>query len=403
MAQELSADLRSARATRLAAVIGLALALAYMIGLAGAALQGYWLYDAQGQPIANDFVNVWAAGDLALHGRAPDAYDWTLHKAAEVRAVGHDFKNYYGWHYPPTFLFAAAGIALMPYMVAALAWLAATLCAYAIAVRAIVGHNAGIFVALGFPAVLWNAAAGQNGALTAALIGGTLSLLDHRPALAGICLGLLTYKPHFGLLFPIALIAGARWRVIAVAGLVTVVMVALSVIVFGRASWQAFFDWMPVTTRVVMGEGAADWRRLESLFGLVRVLGGSETLAWSAQTALALMLAAGIAWLWRSRAEFEVKAAALSCAALLATPYIYMYDQVMLAIPVAFLLRLALARGFFWSEIFGLATGALLLLVTPWGIGATAIVGLLIVQRHIAGNKAADKAVRPSTQAELSD
>ena len=380
-------ELRRAKATRLAAVIGLTLALGYAVALAGAWLGGDWLFDAQGQPIANDFVNVWAAGDLALHGRAPDAYDWTLHKAAEARALGHDFKNYYGWHYPPTFLFAAAVIALLPYTVAALACLAVTLCAYAAAVRAIIGNNAGVFVALGFPAVLWNAAAGQNGFLSAALVGGTLTLLNRRPALAGICLGLLTYKPHFGLLFPVALIVGSRWRVIAVAGLVTAAMAALSVIVFGRATWQAFFDWMPVTTRVVMGEGAADWSRLESLFGLVRVLGGSETLAWSVQAALALVLAGAIGWLWRGRAEFEIKAAALSCAALLATPYIYMYDQVMLAIPVAFLLRLALARGFFISEILGLAAGALLLLLTPWGIGATAIVGLLIVQRHIADHE----------------
>jgi len=375
--------LSSAKATRLTAVIGLTLALGYAVALAGSWLGGNWLLDAQGQPIANDFVNVWAAGDLALHGRAPDAYDWTLHKAAEVRAVGHDFKNYYGWHYPPTFLFAAAALALMPYTVAALTWLAATLCAYAAALRAIIGSNAGIFVALGFPAVLWNAAAGQNGFFTAALVGGTLTLLDRRPTLAGICLGLLTYKPHFGLLFPVALIAGCRWRVIAIASLVTAIMVALSAIAFGRASWQAFFDWMPVTTRVVMGEGAADWSRLESLFGLVRVLGGGETLAWSVQAAAALALAGAIGWLWRTSAEFEIKAAALSCAALLATPYIYMYDQVMLAVPVAFLLRLALARGFFVSEIAGLAAGALLLLLTPWGIGATAIVGLLIVQRHI--------------------
>ena len=59
--------------------------------------------------------------------------------------------------------------------------------------------------------------AGQNGFLTAALIGGTLGLLERRPALAGVCLGLLTYKPQFGLLFPIVLIADRRWRTIAVA------------------------------------------------------------------------------------------------------------------------------------------------------------------------------------------
>ena len=44
------------------------------------------------------------------------AYDWPVHKAAEIRAVGHDFANYYGWHYPPTFLFVAAALATLPYL-----------------------------------------------------------------------------------------------------------------------------------------------------------------------------------------------------------------------------------------------------------------------------------------------
>jgi glycosyl transferase family 87 len=41
-----------------------------------------------------------------------------------------------------------------------------------------------------------NAVVGQNGFLTASLIGGTLYLLPTRPVLSRICLGLLTYKPH---------------------------------------------------------------------------------------------------------------------------------------------------------------------------------------------------------------
>jgi len=332
---------RALPAARIISLIGLTLALGFGIVLAGAWLSGTWLTDAQGQPIANDFVNVWAAGHLALEGHAAAAYDWMLHKAAEVAAVGHAFANYYGWHYPPTFLFAAATLALLPYSAAALLWLGVTLPAYVTAVRGIVGERTGIFVALGSPAVLWNMSAGQNGFLTTALIGGTLGLMQRRPVLAGVCLGLLSYKPHFGLLFPVALIAGAQWRAIVVAALTAAAMIALSLLVFGTDSWQAFFNWMPVTSRVVLGEGGAEFSRLQSVFGLVRAQGGDETLAWGAQAVCALALAAAVAWLWRSRAAFELKAAALSCAALLATPYLYIYDLVALTIPVAFLLRLA--------------------------------------------------------------
>ena len=383
-------------AARLLAAIGLTLALGYAVVLTGAYFGGHWLIDAQGQPIANDFVNVWAAGRLALEGHAASAYDWTLHKAAEVRAVGHAFDNYYGWHYPPTFFFAAASLALLPFAAAAVVWLATTFVAYAATVRAIVGERAGIFVALGFPAALWNVTAGQNGFLTAALIGGTLTLMERRPALAGLCLGLLSYKPQFGLLFPIALIAGARWRVIAVAAAVTAGLAALSLIAFGAASWQAFLDWMPTTSRVVLSEGGADWSRLQSMFGLVRALGGGEMLAWSAQGALTLTLAWAVAWAWRSAIAFELKAAALACSALLVTPYLYTYDLVALAIPVAFLLRLALTRGFLASEIVGLAAAGVLLLSFPYvqtqvGLAATAIVAVLII-RQIAMRAPAGRA-----------
>ena len=87
-------------------LIGFALALAYVLFLAGCLFERLWLIDVAGAPIANDFVNVWAAGRLVLEGQPAAAYDWTIHREVEVAALGHDFDGYYGWHYPPLFLFA---------------------------------------------------------------------------------------------------------------------------------------------------------------------------------------------------------------------------------------------------------------------------------------------------------
>jgi hypothetical protein len=381
-------DTPSARisAPRIVTLTGLTLALAFVVVLTGAYLNGHWLFDAQGRPIANDFVNVFAAGRLALEGHAALAYDWTVHKATEVQAVGYDFGSYYGWHYPPTFLFVAATLALMPFTAAALVSLGVTLPLYAAAIRGIVGKRAGWFLALGFPAVLWNITAGQNGFLTAALIGGTLLLLERRPLLAGICLGLLTYKPHFGLLFPFALLAGGHWRALTAASLTALCMIVASVAVFGAETWIAFARWMPVTSHVVLGEGGADWDRLQSLFGLIRAHGGDMTLAWAVQGIVALAVLVSVCALWRSRAPYELKAAALSCGALLATPYLYMYDLVVLAVPVAFLVRIALARGFTRAEAIMLPAAAALLLIYPYvktqvGLAAVIIVAALIMLR----------------------
>jgi len=376
-------------AGRLVSLIGLTLALGYLVMLGGAYLDGHFLTGAQGQPIANDFVNVWAAGRLTLDGDPAAAYDWPLHKAAEVRAVGHDFANYYGWHYPPTFLFVAGALAMLPYLAAAIVWLAATLAAYAATLGGILGGRAGVFLALGFPAALWNVTAGQNGFLTAALIGGTLGLLERRPALAGICLGLLSYKPQFGLLFPIVLVADRRWLTIAVAALVAIILAALSWLAFGSASWLAFVHGLPVTGSAVLGEGAADWNRLQSLFASVRSYGGSESLAWTVQGVATLALAIALVLLWRSRAAYELKAAALAAGALIATPYLYMYDLVVLAVAVTFLTRLALKRGFAMSEIVGLPCAGALMLIYPYvktqvGLAAALIVLALVAQRAIS-------------------
>ena len=376
---------------RLVAMLGLMLTLAYLVLLGGAYLDGNFLADKQGQPIANDFVNVWAAGQLTLDRDPAAAYDWPKHKAAEEHAVGHAFANYYGWHYPPTFLFIAAALAMLPYLFALMLWLAATLAAYAATLGSILGGRAGVLVALGFPAALWNITAGQNGFLTAALIGGTLGLLERRPALAGICLGLLSYKPHFGLLFPIVLIADRRWRTLITAALVAIALAALSWLAFGTATWDAFAQATPLTSRIVLGEGGAEFARLQSLFGLVRTHGGGEALAWTVQAIGALALAANLVVLWRSRAAYELKAAALAAGALVATPYLYIYDFVVLAVAIAFLLRLALRRGFTLSEIVGLPIAGALILAFPYmktqvGLGAALIVLALVAQRALTAN-----------------
>ena len=384
-------------ARRLLGAVGLALALGYLVVLGGAYLGGQFLIDPQGRPIANDFVNVYAAGRLVDAGDAASAYDWPVHKAAEIGAVGHDFANYYGWHYPPTFLFVAAALATLPYLAASLVWLVATLIAYAATMTAIFGSRAGIALALGFPAALWNVTAGQNGFLTATLIGGTLGLLQRQPALAGVCLGLLTYKPQFGLLFPIVLIADRRFLTIAVATAVAAALAAASWLAFGTATWAAFIHATPAIGHAALRDGAIGFARMQSPFGLVRTFGGGEALAWTVQGAATLSLALALALMWRSRAAYDLKAAALAAGALIATPYVFTYDLVVLAVAVAFLLRYALAR--LWiSEAAGLIAAGALILSFPYlsgqvGLCAAVIVVVLAGRRALMELNAGDDVV----------
>ena len=62
--------------------------------------------DRQGRPLGTDFSNVYAAGTLVNEGKAATAFDPALEYAREREIFGND-TLFYGWHYPPFFLFAA--------------------------------------------------------------------------------------------------------------------------------------------------------------------------------------------------------------------------------------------------------------------------------------------------------
>lgn len=370
-------------------LICFALIVAHAVYLVTAYLQGIWLVAPDGGGVPADFVAVWAAGKLVLGGHAAAVYDWPVHKAVEVAAVGHPFAGYFGWHYPPTFLFVAAALSLMPYAAALALWVFVTFPAYLVAIRAIIGDRTGYFLAAAFPAVLCNFIDGQNGFLSAALVGGTLVLLPRRPLLAGVLLGLLTYKPHLGLLFPIVLAASGRWRTFGAAGVTALLMAALAWIAFGNDAWQAFIGNIGHTSEAFLSDGWADWAKLQSVFGLVRTLGAPEAVAWTAQAVLALIVAAAVTMLWRRDAAYEIKAAALGTGALLATPYLYTYDLVVLAVPLAFLFKLGRARGFMSGEMPAIGVACLLILIFPFvtapvGFIAALIVAALVARRTLA-------------------
>jgi hypothetical protein len=346
----------------------------------------WWIYDSNGLGIPIDFVNVWSAGRLALEGHAAQAYDWAIQKQVQVAVLGQSYEGNFAWHYPPPFLFVASFLAQFPYAVAFIGWALVSLIPYLVTMRAIVGRPFGWLLAAAFPVVLTNTLVGQNGFLTASLIGGALYLMPIRPILAGICLGLLSYKPQYGLLFPLVLIAASQWTVFFTAGITAVAMAFASWLAFGTESWQAFFHWMPMFSQAFLTEGKATWWKLQSIFSLVRYFGGTEQLAWIFQWILTASVAVVLVVIWRSRISYSLKAAALATGTLLTTPYLFMYDMMVLAIPVAFLVRIGLKTGFRPYELPALACGLILFFVftftgTPVGLGMTLIVGSLILRR----------------------
>jgi Glycosyltransferase family 87 len=315
--------------------------------------------DLQGRPLGTDFSNVYAAGTYALDGDVNAAFDPPQQFAREQAIFGAT-TQFYGWHYPPYFLFIAAPLAALPYGLALALWQTATLGLYVLMMWGMKSWSSipdsrfaasgmtaeWLLLSLAFPAVLINIGHGQNGFLTAALMGGALVLLDRRPLVAGILFGLLVYKPQYGLLLPVVLGVSGRWKCFAAAAATLVVLSIATTLAFGTSVWGAFLGSTHFTRTVVLEQGNTGWYKIQSVFAWARMWGAPIPIAYALQGIATLAIAVALARLWRSAAPFALQAAALCLATILATPYSFDYDMMVLAPAIAFLAVDGIIRGF---------------------------------------------------------
>ena len=296
------------------------------------------LTDGRRWPLGDDFINTWSAARLALEGRANEIYDLAAFHAFQVSVVGPDLQLYH-YSYPPLLLVLSLPLAPLAYVPALAAWTLFGLAALVAALRCALSWRAALLVGLATPAVLINDISGQNGLVTAALLGGGLGLLDRRPHVAGVLLGLLAFKPQLGVLVPVALAAGGHWRAFAAAAVTVLALVGASLAAFGVDLWADYAAQADFLRREILEDADGLWHRFASVFMAARTLGAGVAAAYALQAAAALVALAAVVAVWRSRTPQPVKGAVLVLAALLATPYVQDYDLVVATFAVVWLLQ----------------------------------------------------------------
>ena len=294
------------------------------------------LTDGLGHPFGDDFINYYSGAVVAWWQSGPAVYDWLGFHAFENTVVGASL-DFYHYSYPPILFLLTAPLAVIPYLPAFALWSVSGWLAFWRALRPAVPGSRGLMLALAAPAVFVNAMGGQNGTWTAALLGGGLSILDRRPALAGVCFGLLAYKPHLGLLIPVALAAGRRWRAFLSAAATVVVLVAASLLLWGVDTWQHYLANLDDLRRVVLEDTGGLWRRMVSVFIFARRLGGDVDASYAVQAVASVAAAAAVGLAWWRDAPAAVRNALLVLGGFLATPYLQDYDLVAAAFLVAWL------------------------------------------------------------------
>lgn len=308
----------------------------------------------EGKALGSDFTSFWAASKLALSGHAALAYQTEPHWAAQKAIFGGREVGYSAFFYPPTYLLLCLPLALLPYMVSLFAWLGATALMAWRAVKAWTGENL-ILASAAFPAVWVTEGHGQNAFLTTVLMGAGLAGLETRPWLAGVAFGLLTFKPHLGLLIPVLLLLNGRWRSIVSAGATAILLALLATWAFGPDIWRAYLAAGPLAKRS-LEEGLVGFEKMQSLFAAVRLWGGGIALGYAVQGLGAVAAVVLLVWARLQSASLGAQSALMATGTLLTTPFLLDYDLMLLAIPLAYLYREGRANGFrLWEKTAMLA------------------------------------------------
>jgi hypothetical protein len=305
-------------------------------------------------PLARDFPLHWTASFLALSGEPAAVYDFARLRSMEKTLTG---SGPLPWPYPPSALLLDLPLALTPYLTSLALWLTITLGAYLLVLYRIAPHPLTIFWALAFFGTFANYCQGQNGFLSAALLGAGLLFLETNPWLSGIFLGLLSYKPHLAVLIPLALIVGREWRAFAGAIISGSSLIAMSALLFGVDLWRLFFQNISHSFNMLQIDSLI-YAKMPSVYAACRSIGCDQSLSWVCQGSAMLSAIVLIIIIWSQRAFMALRAPSLVFAILLFPPYIWYYD-----LPI-----LALLLAWIWHEGFscGWLPGEQILLLWSW-------------------------------------
>ena len=292
-----------------------------------------------------DFVQFYAAGAIVADGRARELYDWDRFQAALSTLVPGLGDVRYLPIYPPQTALVFVPFAPLPYLGALAFWcvVSATLYLAALAVlwRSLPAlrmyRTEALALALGFPAFVQVIAHGQIGTLgVPLLVLAWFGVRDGRPLLVGVALGSLFFKPQLGTLALAALLLMPSLPLLAGLVIGAGLQVLVAGVVYGWSIWLQYYE-VIVTVASDVGSFEPKLWAMHSLRGAALLLAGHSpvtTGVWIALLGVAAVLARRAS---ASGVAPEITFVAICLLGMLANPHLYVYDLVLLAVPLAVL------------------------------------------------------------------
>jgi Glycosyltransferase family 87 len=307
---------------------------------------------ATGRPPAfGDFFALWSYAKIVSLHPATELYDFATLHARQVD-LGMEPSAQNPFPYPPIFLLLVWPLSLVPYVAGYLVWVGGTLALFAWAVIGTCSRRLlcvlAVFVA---PASVMSVASGQSGFLAAALMVAGMRLAGSRPIVAGILIGLLSYKPQLGFLVPIALASAGLWRAFGVASLTVGGLAACATWAFGWAVWPAWLSMLPAYAGI-FDRSRVQLQFMPTVIANLRLAGCPLPVAQGVQAVVAIAVVIFVSRCFR-RDPGRLAVAALLVGTFLATPHAFVYDLPVLTAAIVLFIeeRLATAPMFRVAEV----------------------------------------------------
>ncbi len=315
--------------------IGAALWLGWLLSLA----LGRGNLDAAGHLIGTDFVAFYTAGKIILMGQSADLYNLDLAHQIQQPLYSAPSDNFNPYLNPPFYAWLFVPFALLAYPWSPLLWMGINFIFLWVSLKLLQVDRLWqvFFLSLTWQPAFSAISFGQNAFLSLFIL--SLAYSQWRKGrlwAAGLIAGLLFYKPQllFGILFLCLLDYRRFWRVIAGCAITIVCLSSLSFVLMPEATIHYVFYTQKIAAHLMTVEGFPIWNA-HAVLAFWLVLMPKQLILAQILHGICAILGAGLYYIyWREkRHDLVVVFGAAICLTIWITPYIMLYDWVLLIIP----------------------------------------------------------------------
>ena len=299
------------------------------------------LFDWKGNIKFQDFLPFYVSARLIAQHRSAELYDETIQAQELENIVGQPTQVRLSSVYGPQVGLFFVPLARFSFLMAACIWAILGVLIYFVCVYAAWRCCPGLrpfpemvlIAALAFPPLFHCFVRGQISPLPlACFTAALLALHTEHDWLAGIALGFLILKPTFLVAIPLILFFAGAWKIFGGLSVSAAAQMVFARFYFGSGVTHAYLDLFQHPSRWMnVAELSLAPIQMHSLRSFWSLLIPSPTVALALYILSSLVVIGGTVAIWKSSLPLALRFSALTFAAVLVSPHLFIYDLLVLA------------------------------------------------------------------------